>query len=240
LEPPVQAVTKKDRNISFKKLQLIQRMTESYSEGEAMYLTKSRLEGLTDGIFAFAMTLLVIGLNLPDKATLVQSTEFATNFLFSLYSDFFHYVLAFLILGAFWLIHHVELHPVQRMNRMFVWLNLGTLLFVAMLPFSTSFSGDFPGVPLGAIVFELNLFAIGTGMFLQWRYATGKDRLVGTGMAHGFARQVGARIMVVPAVSLVGVLIALAGITWSTIVYLAIPFVQYIATRMAREAKPLP
>ena len=90
-----------------------------------MHLTKSRLEGLTDGIFAFAMTLLVIGLNLPDKATLVQSTEFATNFLFSLYSDFFHYVLAFLILGAFWLIHHVELHPVQRMNRMFVWLNLG-------------------------------------------------------------------------------------------------------------------
>jgi uncharacterized membrane protein len=206
-------------------------MTEKYSEGEAMYLTKSRLEGLTDGIFAFAMTLLVIGLNLPDKATIVQSTPFVTNILFSLYSDFFHYVLAFLILGAFWLSHHVQLHPIRALDRMFVWLNLGTLLFVALLPFSTSFSGDFPGVPLGAIVFELNLFAIGIGMFLQWKYATGKDRLVEPGMNKGFIRKISNRTLVVPFISLAGIGIALMGFTWSTIVYLLIPVFQYLVVR---------
>ena len=210
-------------------------MTEKYSEGEEMFLTKSRLEGLTDGIFAFAMTLLVIGLNIPDKATLVQSTPYVSNLLFSLYSDFFHYVLAFLILGAFWLSHHVQLHPIRALDRMFVWLNLGTLLFVAMLPFSTSFSGDFPGVPLGAIVFELNLFAIGIGMFLQWKYATIKDRLVEPGMNKGFIRKISYRTLVVPFVSVIGILIALMGFTWSTVVYLLLPPLHYVVVRFVRH-----
>ena len=73
-------------------------MTEE-NRSEEPHLTKGRLEALSDGIFAFAMTLLVIGLNLPDKATMVQSNEFALHILLSLYSDFFHYVLAFLSWG---------------------------------------------------------------------------------------------------------------------------------------------
>jgi uncharacterized membrane protein len=210
-------------------------MTEEYSEGVAMHLTKSRLESLTDGIFAFAMTLLVIGLNIPEKGNLVQSTAYASNLLISLYSDFFHYILAFLILGAFWLSHHIELHPLLRLDRKYIWLNLGTLLFVALLPFSTSFSGDFPDVPLGAIVFELNLFAIGMGMFLQWRYATEKDRLVEPGMTPDFVRQVGYRILVVPFVSLIGILIALTGNTWSSMVYLFTPLIQYIVVLLVRR-----
>lgn len=200
-----------------------------------MYLTKSRLEALTDGIFAFAMTLLVIGLNIPDKASLVQSTPFVTNLLVSLYSDFFHYVLAFLILGAFWLSHHVELHPLHSIDKIYVWLNLGTLMFVALLPFSTSFSGDFPGVPLGAIVFELNLFAIGMGMFLQWTYATGKNRLVEPGMSPRFVRKMSHHTLVVPVVSLIGVFIALIGFTWSTVVYVFIPPLHYLVVLLARR-----
>jgi uncharacterized membrane protein len=152
-------------------------MTEEIAAMGTMHLTKSRLEALSDGIFAFAMTLLVIGLNLPVKSAIVQSQAYALNLLFSLYSDFFHYVLAFLILGAFWLSHHIQLHPIKSLDKTYVWLNLVTLLFVALLPFSTSFSGDFPNVPLGAIVFELNLLAIGMGMYFQWIYATGKNRL---------------------------------------------------------------
>jgi uncharacterized membrane protein len=211
-------------------------MTEEYQNSESMHLTKSRLESLTDGIFAFAMTLLVIGLNLPDKSTIVLSNGFAANFLLSLYSDFFHYVLAFLILGAFWLSHHIELHPLQRMNRIYVWLNLGTLMFVALLPFSTSFSGDFPGVPLGSIVFQLNLLIIGVGMYLQWKYATGKACLVEPGLDRRFIRHISIRALVVPFVSLLAICIAITGNPWSNIVYMLLPL-MFIITRwvMTRE-----
>jgi uncharacterized membrane protein len=214
-------------------------MTETAS-GESMHLTKSRLESLSDGIFAFAMTLLVIGLGLPDKTSIVQSTDFTVKFLLSLHSDFFHYVLAFLILGAFWLSHHIEVHPLQGLNRTYVWLNLGTLMFVALLPFSTSFSGDFTGVSLGAIIFELNLFAIGMGMYFQWRYATDNNRLVEPGLDPDFVRHVATRTLIVPFISLLGILIALTGSLYSTMIYLAIPLADYLITRWENRQVPSP
>ena len=205
-------------------------MPEEIASSEVMHLTKSRLEGLSDGIFAFAMTLLVIGLDLPEKSAIIPSWDFALHLLVSLYSGFFHYVLAFLILGAFWLSHHIEVHPVRSLDRVYVWLNLATLMFVALLPFSTSFSGDFPGVSLGAIVFEFNLLAIGMGMYFQWIYATGRGRLVEPGLENRFIRHVATRTLVVPGISLLGILIALTGNTYSTIVYLLIPFIEYAIT----------
>jgi len=206
-------------------------MTEENAGQESMHLTKSRLESLSDGIFAFAMTLLVIGINLPEKSTIVQTPDFAAHVLVSLYSDFFHYVLAFLILGAFWLSHHIEVHPIKALDRRYIWLNLGTLMFVALLPFTTSFSGDFPEVPLGAIVFELNLLAIGMGMYFQWIYATGNHRLVEPDLENNLIRRVGVRTLVVPFISLVAVLIALAGSTNSEALYLLIPVVHYLIIR---------
>jgi len=206
-------------------------MMEDTGDFESMHLTKSRLESLSDGIFAFAMTLLVIGLNLPDKSAIVQSQDFAMNLLLSLYSDFFHYVLAFLILGAFWLSHYVVLHPLRCMDRVYVWINLMTLLFVALLPFSTSFSGDFPGVTLGAIVFELNLFAIGMAIVLQWKYATGNHRLVEPDLDPRFVRHVSIRTLVVPGLSALGIIIALTGSNFSQMVYLFVPLVGLLISR---------
>jgi uncharacterized membrane protein len=213
-------------------------MTEETASSESIHLTKSRLESLSDGIFAFAMTLLVIGLNLPDKSAIVPTTAYTVHFLLSLYSDFFHYVLAFLILGAFWLSHHIEVHPLRGLDRTYVWLNLGTLMFVALLPFSTSFSGDFSNVSLGAIVFELNLFAIGMGMYFQWMYATGNNRLVEPGLTPRFVRHVATRTLVVPFISLLGIAIALTGSLYSSMVYLLIPLVEYLITRWEMTQEP--
>lgn len=204
------------------------------NEVEGLFLTKGRLEGLSDGIFAFAMTLLVVGLDLPDKTTIVQSTGFAMDTLVSLESDFLHYILAFLILGAFWLSHHTQLHSVKRIDKMYVWLNLSVLLFVALLPFSTSFSGDFPKVPVGAMVFEASLFAIGIAMFCQWLYATQGHRLVEPTLDEGYIRYIRISNLVVPFVSVVGILIALTGVTWSSVVYLTLPIVGYVVYRLTR------
>ena len=202
-------------------------MTGENSGSEDLHLTKGRLEALSDGIFAFAMTLLVIGLNLPDKATLVQSNAFALQFLFSLYSDFFHYVLAFLILGAFWLSQHQQFHSVRIPDKIFIWINLVTLMFVALLPFSTSFSGDFPRASLGAMVFEANLFAIGMGMSCQWWYATRELRLVEPTLTTAYVRGVLMGNLVVPSVSVIGILVASTGSLWSTAIYMTLPVVDY-------------
>jgi len=209
-------------------------MTEE-NRSEEPHLTKGRLEALSDGIFAFAMTLLVIGLNLPDKATMVQSNEFALHILLSLYSDFFHYVLAFLILGAFWLSQHQQFHSVRVPDKTFIWINLVTLMFVALLPFSTSFSGDFPGASMGAIVFEVNLFAIGMGMTCQWWYATTGCRLAESTLKPAYVRRVLIGNLVVPTISVIGILVALTGSLWSSALYMTLPVVEYLIDRHYSE-----
>jgi uncharacterized membrane protein len=206
-------------------------MTEEHPENHAGGLTKSRLEGLSDGIFAFAMTLLVIGVNVPDKATLVQTNSQVIQVLLSLRSDFLHYVLAFLILGAFWLGHHSQLHVVKNIDRTYIWINLLMLLCVALLPFSTSFSGDFPDASYGSIVFQLNLFAIGMALFCQWKYATGGKRLTEPGLSPSYIKKVSIRSLAVPGVSVVCILVALTGNLWSSALYMSLPLVDYLVER---------
>ena len=210
-------------------------MTEETNRGEEPHLTKSRLEALSDGIFAFAMTLLVIGLNLPDKTDIVQTTQYAMHTLLSLYSDFFHYVIAFLILGAFWLSQHQQFHSVRVPDKIFIWINLMTLMFVALLPFSTSFSGDFPDASMGAIVFEANLFAIGMGMTTQWWYATTGYRLTESTLRPAYVKRVLMGNLVVPAVSVIGIIVALTGSLWSTALYMTLPVVEYFVQRRYSE-----
>lgn len=201
------------------------------SERSQSHLTKARLEALSDGIFAFAMTLLVIGLSVPDKAILVSSNAYALQVLLNLYSGFAHYALAFLILGAFWLSQHMQFHSVRTPDKIFIWINLVTLMFVALLPFSSSFSGAFSGVPVGAMVFEANLLLIGMGMSLQWWYATDGNRLTESTLTPEYIRKVRIRNLVVPAVSLVGILFALSGSTWSSAIYMTLPVVFYFVER---------
>ena len=209
-------------------------MTEEKEMAEEMHLTKGRLEALSDGIFAFAMTLLVIGLNLPDKTTLVQSNAFALQYILALYSDFFHYVLAFLILGAFWLSQHQQFHSVRVPDKIFIWINLVTLMFVALLPFSTSFSGDFTHASVGAMVFEANLFAIGMGMTCQWWYATNYNHLTESTLKPAYIRRVLMGNLIVPTVSVICFLVALTGSLWSSALYMTLPLIDYAVDRYFR------
>ena len=202
-------------------------MNEETNGSDGSHLMRARLEALSDGIFAFAMTLLVIGLSVPDKATMVASNAYALHVLINLYSGFTHYVLAFLILGAFWLSQHMQFHSVRTPDKIFTWINLVTLMFVASLPFSASFSGAFSGVPVGAMVFELNLLLIGLGLSLQWWYATDGNRLIDSTLKPEYIRKVRFRNLVVPAVSIVGIIFALAGSTWSSAIYMTLPIVFY-------------
>ena len=209
-------------------------MTEETNGCEGSHLTKVRLEALSDCIFAFAMTLLVIGLSVPAKATLVPTNAYALQALTDLSSGFEHYVLAFLILGGFWLSQHIQFHSVRVPDKMFTWINLVTLMFVALLPFSSSFSGSFSGVPVGAMVFETNLLFIGLGMFLQWWYATTGNRLTESTLTPAYIRKISFRNLIVPVVSLAGILLALAGNTWSSAIYLTLPVVFYYVERTCR------
>ena len=141
------------------------------------WMNIDRIQALTDGIFAISMTLLVLGLEVPRV-----SPDAAGDALRRMLSDdwprFEDYALSFLLLGVFWVGHHRQFHFIKRTNETFLWINIIVLMFVAMIPFSTSVMASYDALQQAAVIFEVNLLVIGLGYLLMWTYATADSRLI--------------------------------------------------------------
>ena len=90
-------------------------------------LPKNRLETLVDGVFAIAMTILVLELRAPQTlgpGGLAQG-------LVDLGSRFATFLISFIVLGVYWFAHHQVFHFVLRVNRTLVWLNILFLMGIA-------------------------------------------------------------------------------------------------------------
>lgn len=128
--------------------------------GAHAHFSRSRMEALTDGIFAIAMTLLVLSLDVPagvhDPSDAVIVAMLAGQL-----PAFYHYFLAFFILASFWVAHHAQVDRLRQIDRTFLWINIATLMFVTLVPFSVSLIGDYPGETFAAVAFEVNLLVLG-------------------------------------------------------------------------------
>jgi uncharacterized membrane protein len=123
-------------------------------------LSPHRSEALTDGIFAVAMTLLVIDLKLPDHLAVHGVDDFAQA-LANLLPKFIAWSLSFFVLSFFWVGHHRAFRYVRRTDGPLLALNLGQLAAVSLLPFSCSLIGEHAGFLLSQIVYAINLAALG-------------------------------------------------------------------------------
>jgi TMEM175 potassium channel family protein len=116
---------------------------------------KARLDALTDGIFAVAMTLLVLELRVPerelaDNAALWQALQ-------DLWPKFFPYLLSFLVLGNSWLSKIRVRMAAEHVTRTYAVFWLANLLLVTCVPFSTMLVGRYADVPLAIWVYVGNL-----------------------------------------------------------------------------------
>jgi uncharacterized membrane protein len=103
---------------------------------------KERMLALTDGIFAFAMTLLVLGIGVPDPAS-TPAAELGA-YLRGLLPEVGIFALSFVMCGVFWVGHHQQFHLVRRTDRTLLWLNIGFCMAIALLPFTTGTLGHYP------------------------------------------------------------------------------------------------
>ncbi|MBV9950971.1 MAG: DUF1211 domain-containing protein [Acidimicrobiia bacterium] len=98
-------------------------------------MTKNRLEAFSDGVFAIAITLLVIDLRAPAH---VPPGRLAHDLWWNLWPNYLAYAISFLVIGVMWLNHHRMIDPVQWVDTPLLLLNLHLLLWTALLPFPTS------------------------------------------------------------------------------------------------------
>ena len=200
-------------------------MTASNSDAPESGVTTHRIEALTDGIFAIAMTLLVLTLDIPEaKTELIQTVELHRMLIGQMHK-FFNYALSFLLLAIFWVKHHQQFHFIKRTNRKHLWINIVTLMFIALIPFSTSLVGDYNDDMVAEFFFASNLFIIGMLFLWNWVYATKGHRLVDRSLDPQRIALWKKRGAVIPLVSLLAMVLSLTNPQFSFYAYLLIPII---------------
>ena len=130
-----------------------------------------RLAALSDGIFAFAMTLLVLDLHLPTAAQVHGEGELLRA-LAALGPQWITYGMSFLTLGIFWAGQQTQLNHLAEGTRDLTWIHLGFLFGVTLLPLSTRLLTEFFDYRTALGIYWLNIFVLGAMLFWSWSYAT--------------------------------------------------------------------
>ena len=136
-----------------------------------------RLLAFSDGVFAIAITLLVLDLHEPTVAPGLLDA------LLKEWPAYLSYVLSFLIIGILWVQHHEMFRSIRRTDHLFLLINVLFLMWIAVLPFPTALLAkylDSPAEQQTATSIYTGAFVIGGLLFnLLWCYAIHGDRLLG-------------------------------------------------------------
>src|SRR5437899_9311451 len=130
---------------------------------------KNRIEALIDGIFAVALTLLVLDIKLPEGMT-YATNEALWNRLLSLERHFAIYAISFIVIGIYWVAHHVQFHYVRYTDRRLIWINMLFLLLISFLPFATDLVGDHEELILPCEIYGVTLLLLSALSYVHLRY----------------------------------------------------------------------
>jgi uncharacterized membrane protein len=194
-------------------------------------LGRNRIEALTDGVFAVAMTLLVLDIKVPELEQSLSSAELPFRLL-ALWPKFLTYAISFVILGVYWVGHHMQLSFIRSADRPLLWINILFLLWVALVPFSTALLSEYTKHRLAIAVYGANLIAIGLTLALHWRYATAGTRHVDPNTHPGLVRAAMARTLMGPLLYLIAIALSFLSTEFSLVMYALVPILYILPGRV--------
>ena len=170
-------------------------------------LSTHRIEALTDGIYAVAMTLLVIDLKLPEHTSFHSVTELVEALL-ELLPRFLAWAMSFFVLAFFWIGHHRVFSHVRRCDGRLVWLNILQLAFVSLMPFACDLLGEHGRTALSQAIYSGDMFMLALFALLIARYVHRRPELSSGTSPPGMYEAARVRIVGLMIISVVAVLIA--------------------------------
>ena len=144
----------------------------------------SRIVAFSDGVFAIAITLLVLGLSIDPGLT---SDKEVWNALGDQRENLMAFAISFAVIGRFWIVHHRFFGEVRAFDGRLLWLNLLYLCSIVLIPFSSKVLGEYGSDTAGVVVYAINLSA--TVLIGLWM--TADAQLAGLTTTDAAARRVG-------------------------------------------------
>lgn len=129
-----------------------------------------RLAALSDGIFAVAMTLLVLDLRVPANVA-VQTERDLWHILVALSPRLLIFLMSVMTLGIFWIGQQTQLNQFARADRNVAWIHLAFLCAVSLTPFSTALLAEYIHYRTALLVYWFNILLLGLPLYWSWSYA---------------------------------------------------------------------
>lgn len=189
-----------------------------------------RLAAISDGIFAVGMTLLVLGLAVP-AASAVKTEGDLLRELSALLPAIVTYFMSFLTLGIFWVGQQTQLSEVERSDRNYTWINLGFLLAVTLVPFTTQLLARYDWSRIALGIYWLNIVVMGFALLIGTEYGL-RAGLFPDDRRQLIAGLVRRRVYWAQALYFVAALVAIYDTHWSIALIVAIQLNFVIAPRI--------
>jgi uncharacterized membrane protein len=194
-----------------------------------------RLAALSDGIFAVAMTLLVLDLKLPGSES-ITSEHGLWQALQALSPRLLMFGMSFLTLGIFWVGQQTQLNHLQRSDRGLTWIHLVFLFAVCLTPFSTTLLAEHLANRLALCIYWLNILMLGAALYFSWSCAE-QEHLVKHDLPASVARAIKRRIVIAQALYAFGAALCLVSTYWS-IAFIVLVQLNYAVAPRLPGTKP--
>jgi uncharacterized membrane protein len=154
-------------------------MSESQSDYN-LEMSTGRLETFTDGVFAIAITLLIIEVKVPSHEDLEKQS--LMQYIYHQWPKYFAYVFSFINIGIYWANHHYLFKLFRRTDHYFNLLNLFFLMGIAFFPYPAGILGEYimeeEHRKAAIIFYTFSIWMPAVGWFLMWTYARHKKRII--------------------------------------------------------------
>ncbi|HTR48087.1 MAG TPA: TMEM175 family protein [Verrucomicrobiae bacterium] len=175
--------------------------------------SSERLAALSDGIFAVAMTLLVLDLRVPI-ADAIHSEHDLWHALAALAPQIVMYMMSFLTLGIFWVGQQTQLNHLVRSDRSLTWIHLAFLFAVTIMPFSTRLLAEYPAYRTALLWYWGNIVLLGATLYFSWACAMHAE-LIKKEVSSAILAAISRRILVAQSLYAFGALLCVFSTYWS-------------------------
>jgi len=193
----------------------------------SILIPTNRLETLTDGLFAIAMTILVVTIQIPIGP--IHTADLFVQTTSEIIPKFAVYFLSFLLLAVFWVDHHM-FYLVKKINFTLLWINIFWLMFIALLPLSTSIIAQFPQHQLAQLIFDFNLLFIGLFFYLIWRYSVANELI--SKKVEPYYPYIKKSLLITPIVISGAIITSFISPRWSMVVLFLIPVLFVVGRKI--------
>jgi uncharacterized membrane protein len=153
-----------------------ERRTRTYTRYTRESVEFGRVLSFSDGLFAIAMTLLVVAIGIPTLSDGDSVNELAEA-LNDLSPELISFFISFAVIGRYWVAHHLFFAQLDAMDRGLIALNLIYLAFIAFLPFPTALLGEYFENPLSVVIYAVNVGLVSGMEVVLFRHAHRKGLL---------------------------------------------------------------